>query len=71
MNLIRRLRRKLFPPDQVIEGYENEELVDTIFRKTVAYEPRGDWPLVADIKTVLDFGGGAGLHYRLACLQKS
>jgi hypothetical protein len=69
MNLIRRLRRKLFPPDQVIEGYENEELVDTIFRKTVAYEPRGDWPLVADIKTVLDFGGGAGLHYRLACLQ--
>jgi hypothetical protein len=53
----------------VIEGYENEELVDAIFRKTVAYEPEGDWPLVADVKTVLDFGGGAGLHYKLARLQ--
>ena len=69
MDLVRRFRRKLFPPDQVIEGYENEELVDTIFRKTVAYEPKGDWPLIADIKTVLDFGGGAGLHYKLARLQ--
>ncbi|WOH48007.1 hypothetical protein [Bradyrhizobium sp. sBnM-33] len=69
MSLIGRLRRKLFPPDQVIEGYQNEELVDTIFRKTVAYEPRGDWPLVSDIRTVLDFGGGAGLHYKLARLQ--
>ena len=69
MNPIRRLRRKLFPPGQVIEGYENDELVDAIFRKTVAYEPSGDWPLVADIKTVLDFGGGAGLHYKLARLQ--
>ena len=69
MSLIRRLRRRLLPPDQVIEGYENAELVDTIFRKTVAYDPKGDWALVSDIKTVLDFGGGAGLHYKLACLQ--
>ncbi|WKA26545.1 class I SAM-dependent methyltransferase [Bradyrhizobium roseum] len=69
MSLIRRLRRKLFPPGQAIEGYENEELVDTIFRKTVAYDPKGDWALVSDIKTVLDFGGGAGLHYKLARLQ--
>ncbi|WMT71084.1 hypothetical protein [Bradyrhizobium sp. Ash2021] len=69
MNLIQRVRRKLFPPRKVIEGYENEELVDTIFRKTLAYEPTGDWPLVATVKTVLDFGGGAGLHYKLARQQ--
>lgn len=69
MSLIRRLRRKLFPPGQAIEGYENEELVDTIFRKTVAYDPKGDWALVSGMKTVLDFGGGAGLHYKLARLQ--
>lgn len=69
MSLIRRLRRRLFPPAQAIEGYENEELVDTIFRKTVAYDPKGDWALVSGVTTVLDFGGGAGLHYKLACLQ--
>ena len=38
MKLMHKLRRKLFPPREVIEGYENEELVETIFRKTVAYE---------------------------------
>lgn len=69
MSLIRRLRRRLFPPDQVIEGYDNAELIDTIFRKTVAYDPKGDWALVSNIGTVLDFGGGAGLHYKLARLQ--
>ena len=69
MHLIRRIRRRFFPPRELIEGYENEELVDTIFRKTIAYEPEGDWPLVAGIGTVLDFGGGAGLHYKLARLQ--
>jgi len=69
MSLVRRIRRRLFPPGQAIEGYENEELVDTIFRKTAAYDPKGDWALVSDIKTVLDFGGGAGLHYKLARRQ--
>lgn len=69
ISLVRRLRRRLFPPGQAIEGYENEELVDTIFRKTVAYDPKGDWALVSNVRTVLDFGGGAGLHYKLARLQ--
>jgi hypothetical protein len=41
MRLIRRIRRRSFPPRELVEGYENEELVDTIFRKTVAYEPEG------------------------------
>jgi putative methyltransferase (TIGR04325 family) len=69
MTLIKKLRRKLFPPREVIEGYENLELVETIFRKTAAYNPDGDWPLVVGIHSVLDFGGGAGLHYKLARKQ--
>jgi putative methyltransferase (TIGR04325 family) len=69
MALMQRLKRKLFPPRDVIEGYESEELVETIFRKTIAYDPAGDWPLVAGISSVLDFGGGAGLHYKLARKQ--
>ncbi|WP_454628660.1 hypothetical protein [Bradyrhizobium cenepequi] len=44
-------------------------MVETIFQKTTAYDPAGDWPLVAGINSVLDFGGGAGLHYKLARKQ--
>lgn len=68
-NLICRLRRKLLPPRETIEGYEQRELVETVFQKTKAYEPQGDWPLMAGVSTVLDFGGGCGLHYKLARLQ--
>ncbi|BBO11164.1 MULTISPECIES: hypothetical protein [Bradyrhizobium] len=66
MNLMRRLRLRLFPPQGVIEGYENEELVETIFRKTVAFQAEENWPLVANVGSVLDFGGGAGIHYKVA-----
>ncbi|MCK1719894.1 hypothetical protein [Bradyrhizobium sp. 141] len=69
MKFLQRVRRKLFQPKETIEGYENPELVETIFRKTVAYKPGGDWPLVAGLGAVLDFGGGAGLHYKLALRQ--
>lgn len=69
MNFIQKVRRKLFPPTEVIEGYENPELVETIFRKTANYEPAGEWQLVAGVRTVLDFGGGAGLHYKSARKQ--
>lgn len=70
MKLVQRVGRKLFKPREVIEGYENAELVETIFLKTVNYNPGSHaWPLVAGMKTVLDFGGGAGLHYKLACQQ--
>lgn len=44
-------------------------MVETIFLKTIKYTPSGDWPLVAGMDTVLDFGGGAGLHYKLARKQ--
>ncbi|WP_143199823.1 hypothetical protein [Bradyrhizobium sp. NAS80.1] len=50
----------------MIEGYENEELVETIYRKTVAFQPEGSWPLVENVGSVLDFGGGSGIHYKLA-----
>ncbi|WP_024343033.1 hypothetical protein [Bradyrhizobium japonicum] len=66
MSLMRRLRRKLFPPHGVVEGYENEELVETILRKTIAFQAEENWPLVANVGSVLDFGGGAGIHYKIA-----
>lgn len=67
--IARKIRRKLFTPREVIEGYENDELVETIFRKTIAYQPVGKWPLVAGVMSVLDFGGACGLHYKLAAQQ--
>ena len=67
--IVRRLRRRLFPPREVIEGYEQAELVETIFQKTKAHDPRGDWTLMAGVSTVLDFGGGCGLHYKMARRQ--
>ncbi|WP_271593791.1 methyltransferase, TIGR04325 family [Bradyrhizobium sp. CCBAU 65884] len=69
MSLIERLRRRLAPPRGAIEGYESEELVDTIYRKTVAYQGQANWPLVEGLETVLDFGGGAGVHYKTARRQ--
>lgn len=70
MKFVKRVGRKLFKPRDVIAGYENPELVETIFLKTVNYKPSSHaWPLVVGAKTVLDFGGGAGLHYKLACRQ--
>ncbi|UPT88383.1 hypothetical protein HAP41_0000004395 [Bradyrhizobium barranii subsp. apii] len=69
MTFVQRVKRKLLPPREVIQGYENPELVETIFLKTINYNPDSDWPLVAGINTVLDFGGGAGLHYKVARRQ--
>ncbi|MFK4720839.1 putative methyltransferase (TIGR04325 family) [Bradyrhizobium niftali] len=71
MSIVQKLKRKLFRPHEVIEGYENPELVETIFLKTIEYKPNGNWPLVEGLKTVLDFGGGAGLHYKVARQQSS
>ncbi|MCP3395233.1 hypothetical protein NLM27_41615 [Bradyrhizobium sp. CCGB12] len=69
MNFVQKVKRKLFPPREVVEGYENPELVETIVLKTINYRPSGDWPLVQGLKAVLDFGGGAGLHYKVARQQ--
>ena len=67
--LMRQLQRRLFPPRDVIEGYEQSELVEMVFQKTKAFVPEGDWPLMAGVASVLDFGGGCGLHYKLARRQ--
>lgn len=60
--MLRRLLR-LFP-SETIKGYEHPDLVDVVFRKTLAYKPTaGSWPEIAGAKSVLDFGGGCGAHY--------
>ncbi|SHJ94860.1 putative methyltransferase, LIC12133 family [Bradyrhizobium lablabi] len=58
--------RRIASFSETLEGYEQSELVDTIFKKTVAYEPDSDWPEMAGVSTVLDFGGGCGVHYKQA-----
>ena len=70
INLFHRLKRKLMPPSAKLEGYESEELIDVIFRKTLAYHPiKEDWPDVISAATVLDFGGACGAHYKEAILH--
>jgi putative methyltransferase (TIGR04325 family) len=56
----------LISPSETIHGYEQPELVEVIFRKTKVYRPNTAWDESA--KTVLDFGGGCGLHYKEAQL---
>jgi putative methyltransferase (TIGR04325 family) len=53
-------------PSETLRGYEHPELVETIFRKTMVYSPTKPWPEMKDANTVLDFGGGCGIHYKQA-----
>jgi putative methyltransferase (TIGR04325 family) len=53
-------------PSETLHGYEHPELVETIFQKTIAYRPTEPWPEMSNVETVLDFGGGCGLHYKQA-----
>jgi putative methyltransferase (TIGR04325 family) len=55
-------------PSERLEGYEHPELVEVVFRKTIAYRPQAPWPEIAGSETVLDFGGGCGIHYKQAAL---
>ena len=66
MNLVDKVKRRLFRPSETLDGYEHPELVDVIFRKTLSFNPRDDWPEMRGVATVLDFGGGAGRHYKQA-----
>lgn len=63
------ITRRIFPPTETLEGYAEPELVEVIFQKTRAYNPDGDWPEMVGASSVLDFGGGCGLHYKLARRQ--
>lgn len=69
MSLIAKIARRLHSaPSEKLDGYENPELVEVIFQKTKAFEPVEPWPEIRGARTVLDFGGGAGLHYKQARL---
>jgi hypothetical protein len=67
--LASRLWRRLRPPSETIQGYEHPELVEVVFQKALAYTPQGEWPEMVGVTSVLDFGGGCGVHYKLARLQ--
>jgi putative methyltransferase (TIGR04325 family) len=66
MKFFNRIRSLIVPPE-TIHGYEQPELIEVIFQKTKAYRPNSAWNESA--KTVLDFGGGCGLHYKEAALD--
>lgn len=53
-------------PVETLRGYEHPELVETVFQKTVAYEPIDSWPDMDGVASVLDFGGACGRHYKEA-----
>lgn len=63
--LLRSISRRL-APFPVIDGYDNPELIEVIFRKTVAYQPTAQLLDIGTASTVLDFGGACGIHYRQA-----
>jgi hypothetical protein len=60
------IARQISPPTETLEGYDAPELVDFIFRKTMAFRPRSASLDLAGAATVLDFGGGCGIHYKQA-----
>lgn len=62
--MLRRLWNLL--PSETLHGYEHPELVETVFRKTIAYEPDAPWPDMEGVYSVLDFGGACGRHYKEA-----
>lgn len=66
MSLYGRILNRLRPPSEIVEGYEHPDIIETIFQKTIAYRPTGKW--AETYGSVLDFGGGCGLHYKEAGL---
>ena len=64
--LFAKIHRRLFRPAVILHGYEQAELIDVIFRKTLAFEPHSHWPEMRGVASVLDFGGGFGVHYKQA-----
>jgi putative methyltransferase (TIGR04325 family) len=68
MNIVAKVLRRLSRPSETLYGYEHPELIEVIFQKTLAYEPGTAWSETA--KTVLDFGGGCGLHYKEAAMPE-
>src|SRR5665647_1540419 len=66
MRMLSRIARQIrFAFAEKLEGYENPELVEVIFRKTKAFRPTEPWSEIDGAGTVLDFGGGCGIHYKM------
>lgn len=65
-NLLAAIRDRFVLPAATIDGYEHADLVEVVFQKTKAYRADKPWPAVAEASTVLDFGGGCGIHYKQA-----
>lgn len=61
--------RSLGRPAGVLEGYESPDLINLVFEKTTAFLPTDSWPDIVGAATVLDFGGGCGLHYKQAIIE--
>lgn len=51
---------------ETLTGYDNPELLEVIFQKTKLFRPKERWTELDGAKTVLDFGGGCGIHYLMA-----
>ena len=56
----------MLPPTEILEGYENPELIEMMFRKARDFSPTHRWEEFANRSTVLDFGGGFAQHYKCA-----
>ena len=54
------------PPTEILDGYENPELIEMMFRKARDFSPTHRWDAFANRSAVLDFGGGFAQHYKCA-----
>ena len=57
---------RMLPPTEILDGYEDPELIETMFRKARDFSPTRRWDEFANRSAVLDFGGGFGQHYKCA-----
>jgi putative methyltransferase (TIGR04325 family) len=64
--LFNRLMLRIWRPSETLHGYQHPELVEVVFQKTLAYKPSMGSLDIGNATTVLDFGGGCGLHYKQA-----
>lgn len=64
--LLSAISRRLFRPSEIVSGYEHPELVEIVFRKTKTYQPVAKALDIGNAQSVLDFGGGCGVHYKEA-----
>jgi hypothetical protein len=57
---------RMLPPTEILDGYENSQLIEAMFRKARDFSPTHRWDEFANRSAVLDFGGGFGQHYKCA-----